>query len=298
MENNVEIRSMSRNKAMLFVFIAALLWSTGGLLVKLIDANPLTISGYRALIALPVLLYLFPLKSIRFTKKVWVIAMFQALTGILYMSANKLTTAANAVVLQFIAPAFVILFSVLLYKDKVNKDDINVVSMSIFGIILFFFDELSPGNILGNFLAILSGVTNAAFFVAVSRSNEDKGTIMIAGQIETLIIALPFMVLLPVTFSVKPILALLALGLFQRGLSSVLFGKAAGNCSALDAMLISMAEPLFNPILVLLFLGEKPGKFALIGGLIVMFSVIIWNINKINSAKLEYEASQKNTEEI
>jgi len=272
---------MSRNKSLLYMFFAAFCWSTGGLLLRLIDGNPFTVAGFRSLLSLPAIFLFFSQNKLRFTKKAWLIAIPGALTGFFYILSNKFTTAANAIVLMYISPVFIILIDVLIYREKARKEDIFAVCFSFLGIFLFFVDELSPGDLLGNILAILSGATNAILYVAMSRTNEDNGAVMIASQIEMLIIALPFMFLFPVSFTRKNIIAILLLGLFQKGVGSGLQAKAAKFCPALDAMLISMVEPLLNPLLVLVFIGEKPGKFALIGGMVVISTVVIWNIAKL-----------------
>lgn len=275
--------SMTRGKAMLCVFMCALMWSTGGVLVKFIDMNPFAISGYRSLVALPVLLLFYPPKTLRFTLRMWLEALPLTVTGILFVLATKLTTAANAIVLQYSSPIFIILINRMFYKERARKSDIIVSLGCIAGIALFFLDELSPGNMLGNLLAIISGITSGAMFVIMNRTAEDRGTITVAVQIESIAICLPFMILFPVSFTLKTVAALLAFGVFQRALSIVLYAKASSYCSAMDAILISMAEPLCSPLLVLLFFGEAPGKFALIGGIVVISCVLLWNVVKIRS---------------
>lgn len=276
---------MSRKRAMFYVLICALLWSTGGVLVKLIDANAFTIAGWRSLIALPVLLFIYRPKMLRFTKKVWLIALSLTFTGVLFVLANKLTTAANAIVLQYCSPVFIIAMNAAFYKERVKKSDVLASVGCMAGMTLFFLDELSPGNMLGNIIAIISGVTNALLFVWMNRTDEDRGTIAIAAQIETIVLCLPFMILFPPAFTLKMAVALVALGAFQRGLSMVIYAKASGNCSSMDAILISMAEPLCNPILVMLFFHEIPGKFALAGGAVVIATVLLWNVTRVKSAE-------------
>lgn len=290
--------TMSRKKAMTYIFAAAVLWSTGGILVKFIDANPFTISGTRSLLALPVLFWIFPPRTLRPTKRAWLFAVFPTATGLLYVAANKLTTAANAIVLQYISPVFIVLIGFLIFHDRLRRADFAVIAACLTGIVLFFFDKLSPGNLLGNFLAILSGITNAVFYVCISRTKEDSGTLMILAQIETILISLPFLFLFPPALTMQSVLAFLAFGFFQRGFSSVLHAKASKHCDPLSAVLISMAEPLLNPLWVMLLYGEKPGKFALLGGAVVIGSVILWNMYNWNSSntKTETETGTKGTD--
>ncbi|MEM1484546.1 DMT family transporter [Oscillospiraceae bacterium PP1C4] len=273
-------KPISRNRALFYVFIAALLWASGGVFVKLLDAHPLTISGWRALIALPVLLFAYKPRTLRFPAKVWLFAAFPTITGILYVCANKLTTAANAIVLQFVSPVFIILFGAIFFHERIYKEDLFVTAACIGGMALFFFDELSAGGLLGNLLAVLSGVTSAAFFMCMNRTKEDTGSIILASQFETIAIGLPFMFLSPVAFTPVSLFALCALGLLQRGASSIIYARGARHCGALDAVLVSIAEPLLNPVFVMLLFNERPGRLALVGAIVIVVSVLLWNISK------------------
>lgn len=274
---------MSRSKAMLYIFICALFWSSGGVLIKLIDANAFVISGLRSLLALPLLVIYYKPAALRFNKKVWLSALTITATGILFVLATKLTTAANAIILMYCSPVFIVLINRIFYKERIIRANIFVSVACIAGMVLFFFDKISPGNMLGNFLAIMSGITNAAFVVIMNRSTEHLGSINVAAQIETIAISLPFFFLYPFVPTTQSILALIALGTLQRGVSIVIYSRASRHCSSMDAVLISTAEPLCNPLLVMLFFNEIPGKFALLGGSVVVISVLVWNMYMIKT---------------
>ena len=276
---------MSRGRAMLCVCISSFLWASGGMLVKLINAYPLTISGMRAIFALPVLLLIYPPSTLRFTKRAWLIASSFAATGLLYILANKLTTAANAIVLQYISPIFIILFGRMIFKKRVVKADVLVSTACILGMAMFFLDGLSPGNMLGNILAICGSITNAIMFMAMSRTDEHRGSILVASQLGTALIALPFILLYPPVFTLQSTAVFILFGGFQCALPNAIYAAGSQHCSALEANLISMIEPLVNPLLVMLLFGEKPGSFAMFGGGIILISVLLWNIKKAKTVR-------------
>lgn len=271
----------TKKHAMLLMVICALLWSLGGIFIKLISWSPLLIAGGRSLISGAVLaIFMF------FQKIPMRISRFSILAGIglstsciFFVMANKLTTAANAVVLQYMAPIFVLLISALFLKKKVHARDLAVVAVTLVGIVLFFFDQLSPGNILGNIFGILAGVFLAIMFVAVGCGGEDDSVrmtgILIAHTL-TAIIGVPIGILQTTSASPIEFLWILILGIFQLGIPYVLYAIASKNCPPLACSLIGMLEPLFNPVWVFLFAGETPGLYALVGAVIIIGAVSWW----------------------
>ena len=156
-------------KAMLEMLAAAALWSIAGIIMKFIPWNGFAVAGMRSLIAgLTFVVYML-IKRMKFifTKQTFIAGIFAACVYTCFTCANKLTTAANAIVLQFTSPVFIVIFTALIYKTKVRKADLLVVIFTLFGIALFFFDQLQPGYILGNFVAIAAGMFMAGMFMAV-----------------------------------------------------------------------------------------------------------------------------------
>lgn len=273
----------SKKQAMLLMVVCALLWSLGGIFIKLISWSPLLIAGSRSLIS-GVVLALFML----FQKIPVRISRFSILAGIglsasctFFVIANKLTTAANAVVLQYMAPIFVLVISALFLKKRVHTKDIAVVAVTLAGIVLFFFDQLSPGNILGNIFGILAGVFLAIMFVAVGCGGEDDSVrmtgILIAHSL-TALIGIPIGIMQTGSAVPMEFLWILILGVFQLGIPYVLYAVASKNCPPLACSLIGMLEPLFNPVWVFLFAGEMPGFYALTGAVIIIAAVSWWCI--------------------
>ena len=272
-----------KNRAMLLMVITAAMWSLGGIFIKLISWNPFLIAGVRSGISGSIMALYMAATHTRFKLNRYSLLAGMGLgcSATLFTIANKLTTAANAIVLQYTAPIFILLISAVFFKEKMQKQDILVVCITMGGMVLFFLDQLSPGNLLGNILGILAGVTLGQMFVMVGRGGDDDATrmsgILIAHMI-TLMIGVP--VGLPQTEEVAAIeiLYVIILGVFQLGIPYVLYGIASRDCPPLACSLIGMLEPLLNPVWVAIFIGEVPGPFALAGAVIIIATVTWWCI--------------------
>lgn len=268
-------------KATLQMLLCATLWSIAGILFKLIPWNGFAVAGMRSLIAgitIYVCMRLMGLHYI-FNRKTLIAGFFSGCTYLCFTVANKLTTSANAIVLQFTSPIFIIIYSALFFGRVPRKQDVAVVLATLFGISLFFFDQLKPGYLLGNFVAIAAGMFMAGMYVSVGEiEEEERFSGILNGQ------ALTFLVGFPVFLATKPpitataVTALVILGVFQLGLSYVLYVKASKYCPPLACCLLGAVEPLLNPVWVFLFNGEKPGVFALLGAVVVITSITLWSI--------------------
>lgn len=262
-----------RYKAIIFLVLTAILWSIGGLLIKIINWNPIAIAGTRSSIAALLMLFVLRKPKITFSKPQVGGAIAYALTVICFVAANKLTTAANAILLQYTAPIYTALFSTWLLKEKITRIDWITIFAVIFGMLLFFIDNVSSGSFIGNIIAIISGISFSlvAIFMRMQKDGSTMETPFL-GNILTAIIAIPFIFLSP-KIDIKSFFALLILGIFQLGLSYILYSYAIKHVSALEAILIPIIEPILNPIWVFLIMGEIPGFYAIIGGIIVVFFI-------------------------
>ena len=150
------------------MLVCSFLWSIAGIFIKLIDWHPFVIAGFRSLIAAATVLVFMKIRKNRivFSKNVFKSMIFLSFTFIAFVTANKLTTAANAIVLQFTAPVFILIFSALFKKQKLKGSDIAVVGCTLFGIMLFFFDSLDYGNMIGNLVGLLSGLLMGSMFIS------------------------------------------------------------------------------------------------------------------------------------
>ncbi|MBN1351207.1 EamA family transporter [candidate division KSB1 bacterium] len=261
-----------RKQAVLLVVASAILWSFGGILIKYVNWHPLGIAGMRSTIAL-----LFLLLVSRKPKWTWSVAQIgggiaYAATMILFVVATKLTTAANAILLQYTAPIYVALFSNWFLDEKITWLDWLIIFLVMVGMSLFFLDKLTTSGFWGNILAIITGITLAWLFLFLRKQRNDSPMeSLILGNILAALVGLPFM------FTSIPDgaswLGLVLLGIFQLGLPYFLFSIAIKHVTAIESILIPTIEPLLNPIWVLLLMGEKPGVWAIAGGSIVLLSV-------------------------
>lgn len=270
-----------KTTAMLMMAMCAILWSTGGIFIKLISWSPLLIAGARSLISAGVLgVYMAytktPIKMCKYS-----IGAGIGLCGCctLFVLSNKLTTAANAIVLQYSAPVFILIISALMFKQKLKKKEVLAVAGTMFGIVLFFFDQLAPGNVLGNVLAILSGIFLAVMFVMVGQAGGDDSIRMsgiLFAHLLTAAIGIPIGIIGTSSYSGMEIFYIVILGIFQLGIPYVLYAVASRDCPPLACSLIGMIEPLLNPVWVFIFAGELPGIFAFAGAVIIIAVVTWW----------------------
>ena len=274
-----------KGKAMLIMALCAVMWSMGGIFIKLISWSPLLISGVRSLISAAVMGCFMAYMKVPVN-----ICRYSAGAGIglsasclLFVMATKLTTSANAVVLQYSAPVFILVISVLFLKQRLHRKELLTVLLTMAGIILFFFDQLSPGNFLGNIFGILSGLTLAVMFVMVGLGRKDDSIRMsgiLLAHIITAVIGIPLGLTATASCSGLDILYIIILGLFQLGIPYVLYSVASKSCPPLACSLIGMLEPLLNPVWVAIFVGELPGPFALLGGAMIIGVVTWWCVQE------------------
>lgn len=274
-------------KGTLCVFLAAVLYSIGGLCMKVIPWGGMAINGGRTAIALVVIGgYLILAKHpLRFNRWVLLGALCVFSCNALFAIANKMTTAANAIVLQFTAPIFVVLFSLAFFRRKPTKLDLAACAVVLGGIVFFFADSLSMGGGLGNAAALLSGVTYAGVFLMNDMPDSDAISSVFWGDVLSAVSGLPFL-LRETDFSLTPLLSLMILGVFQVGTAYILLTIGLKTTPPVTASLVSGIEPVLNPILVAVFYGETVGPFALVGAAIVICGVVGYNILKV---KLDHQ---------
>lgn len=285
-EVSLSIFHNSKNRAILYMMLCAVLWSTAGIMIKQIPWNPLAIAGLRSLVSAGVFLLFMRHEKARFSINRYSVlsGVFLSGTFILFIAANKLTTSANAIVLQYTAPIFILILSAFFFRQKFRRGDILTVAVTTLGISLFFLDKLSSGYLLGNVVAIISGLFFASMFVTTGRADENsRMSGILLGHLITAVVGIPFAFILPTPFTPVAVGSILLLGIFQLGIPYILYGLAIRQLSPLACSLISAVEPLLNPVWVFLFNGEAPGFFALIGGAVVIGSIVSWTVwsNKI-----------------
>jgi drug/metabolite transporter (DMT)-like permease len=269
--------SMIPNKqglAIAAVAACALLWSTGGLFIKIVSWNPFAIAGIRSLVGgIVILVYL---RRPRFTWSFAQIAgaVCYAACMILFVASNKLTTAANAIMLQYTAPLYAAVFGWIFLKEKAAALDWITIVVVMGGMALFFMDKLTLGGMQGNILAVVSGVFFAGSMVSL-RAQKD------GSPLESILLAhvITFAVSIPFLHAPWPDAAgwggLAFLGIFQIGIASLFLAYGVRYVTAVQSLLTSVLEPLFNPVWVFLVIGEMPGPRALIGGAVILVAVTL-----------------------
>lgn len=268
-----------RNLAILQMAMCAGLWSIAGIFIKLIPWHPMAIAGFRSLLAGAVVLAYIKIRGWRFVlnKQTLLSGVFLCITFCTFVVANKLTTAANAIVLEFTSPVFIVILSALLFGQKFGRADLITVALTLGGISLFFFDQLTPGGMIGNFVALSAGLFQACTYIFVGNCHDnDRMSGILIGHFLTALVGIPFAFFSETAIAPLPVLSILVLGILQLGIPYVLFGEASRVCPPLMCSLIGAVEPLLNPVWVFLFDGERPGTWALVGGVIVIVTITLW----------------------
>lgn len=269
----------------ILILIAALLWSTGGLFIKSVSLDAWGISFWRSGFALITLYAVYRAQSHRIghhhdeswlNSHTLLAALFYAALLVLFVLATKLTTSANAIFLQFTAPIYVLFFEPLLTRTKIRRDDIITVLIAIGAMALFFVGKFDTRSIWGNIAALTSGLFFAGYALMLKHDRASEATrwrIVIVGH---LIIMIAMAIYAGVSGaslmpgSANEFLMLGFLGVIQIGIAYSLFTFGLSHVRALDALLLSMVEPVLNPVWVYLGLGERPTAYAITGGAIIL----------------------------
>lgn len=268
----------SRQRAIILIFLTALLWSSGGVLIKSIPLSPMAIAGSRSLIA--ALFLLIFLKTVKTREWRYVVsgAICYAATVILFVAANKLTTAANVILLQYSSPIWIALIGAWFLREKARLVDWIFIITLISGIFLFFLDELTLDGKWGNVLAIGAGVAFAGTILHMRKLKDASPLQMIFfGNLFAALFCLPFFAS-NINDVTEHWLLLGILGLFQLGLPYILYSIAIKSVHAIEANLISSIEAILNPLWVFILIQEKPGFWSFIGGGIVFLTVTLYGV--------------------
>ena len=265
---------MKQSTSYTILIIAALMWSLGGLFIKLVDLNPMAITGIRSLGAAVVLLIYIKKPKLYWNRYFFSGVIAYSMMVILYVISIRLTTAANAIFLEFTAPIYVVAFSYFLLNERINRFDIFAMVIIFLGMGLFFMDELSFYGFWGNILALLAGVCLALVTVLIRKEKESAFQIVFFGNVLTAIICFPFIIEGFNSTTQIDWFIIFGLGIFQLGIPYLLYTTALKYVSALDAILVGMLEPVFNPIWVYIFVGEAMGEWAFIGAALVIIGTL------------------------
>ncbi|MFL6373054.1 MAG: DMT family transporter [Pyrinomonadaceae bacterium] len=291
-----------------YVVIAVFLWSTGGLFIKLTDLDAYQVTFYRSLLAGVTVVLATRKSGLRIDLFGFVCSLIYAALLFLFVWATKHTTAANAIFLQYTAPIYILLLSPFMIGEKFHVKDLATVVFCIAGMSLFFVGKLEIRDYQGNIAALGSGVL-LGLYIMLLRHPRIVGSrhLVVAGAEEVLpasaadlpsteplraralnpvitviygnsilaIATAPSGITAFPLLTLKDIFAVSFLGIVQIGIAYILFIKGvSGGTRPLDASIIGFIEPLLNPVWVFLFVGEQPSNWALLGGVIIIATVI------------------------
>lgn len=257
------------------VVLAAIVWSTGGLFIKWLPFEPFTILFYRSVCAALLFGALFRRKVFQLNGTTLLVSILYAFLMITFVVSTKLTTAANAIFLQYTAPIYVLLLEPVLFRIPLERINIWTIVGCIIGMALFFVGDLEVGNMTGNWIALVSGVLLAAMMLAQRRNAPERHESAIFwGNMITIGITFPSYLA-----SAAPTAPqwgmLLFLGFIQIGVGYLLFTYGLKRVFAIEGSLLAMLEPILNPVWVFIGYGEIPSRFAIIGGIIIILMLTV-----------------------
>jgi drug/metabolite transporter (DMT)-like permease len=258
-------------KSRLLLLAAAVLWSSAGAVIKLSALDAWQLAGGRALVATIFLAAVVPTARRRLSGRLLAVAVAYALTTVLFVLANKLTTAANAIFLQDTAPLWVLLLSPWALGERPSRGELLSIPVFGLGLGLFFLDQLSPGQLAGNLVALAAGVAFGASIIGLRRLGAEGPAALVWGNLLAAAVTLPLWPLGPAA-GVADLGAIVFLGVFQLGLAYLCFSLGLRGTPAVEASLLVLLEPVLNPVWTYLFAGERPGPWSLAGGAVILLA--------------------------
>jgi drug/metabolite transporter (DMT)-like permease len=266
-------RDLDRGRVL--ILLAALLWSLAGVFIKLLEIHPLTIVFYRSFFAS--LVFVPFLKSSQFHFNAAIIISVISYTAAItaFVSANKLTTAANAIVLQYTAPVLVYLFSRLVLGEKISTPNALALAVSMVGVGFISIDSAGEPEMSGVLLALLSGVLFAIYMVNLPQIKRISAIYLTwLNNLVCALLILPFLKA-PLALSSDQLLIVAIMGAVQLGLPYFLFSTGLRTIPLQEAALIALIEPVLNPVWVALIVGEIPSFATLTGGAMILTALAV-----------------------
>ena len=287
---------------LVYVAAAAVLFSTGGLFIKLTTLSSIELAAARSLVAGITIAIITRRAGFRVNAVTLLASVLYAALLVLFVIATKLTTSANAIFLQFTAPVYVLLFEPPMFRERYKVRDFVTVAACLGGMSLFFVGQLRAEDWLGNAAALLSGVCFAGFMLLLRHRQTrevNRAASVIYGNLILAVVGAAALVLLPemtrsanTSLATGDVLAILYLGIVQIGVAYALFtyGVTRGARS-LDAGIVGYIEPLLNPLWVFLVVGERPARPALVGGAIIISAIVLHALWSARAVRAERAAA-------
>ena len=275
-------------KGLALVAMAALLWSSSGIFIKLLTLSAFHIACYRSLVSTVAIVCI-----LKVGRRSWSLprdplslagSLLYAFVLVLFVVATKLTTAANAIFLQYAAPIYLLFLEPWLFRKPFARRDSWAVAACVGGMALFFAGHLEKGGLLGNILALISGLLLALFSLVLkwqrtTRPDHNPIGMVVLGNVFVALLCLPKVLPHPQVNGTQ-VLMLLYLGIFQLGIAYMLFTSGMRHLTATAALITCMLEAVFNPVWVFLGMGERPSGYALVGGSVILAIILWYNLAK------------------
>ena len=276
---------ISPRSAALSMAMCAFLWSTSGALVKYVTWSGTVINFMRSFIAAIMLWIWLRMvgKKLVLNKNTLLAACFVCVKYTSFILGNKLTSGATMIALQYTSPVFVLLFSAILFKQKIKGKDMAVAVAAMIGIAMLTLDRSGPSNIVGNLMGLAVGITTALMYLFTSKAGSyaESLSIITLGHIYTSVLMLPFIIGEDLTMTVGNVSGVIILGFFQQAVAYAFYGFAIRSASALTCNIVGCINPLFNPVWSAILVKEIPGPMTLIGFIIVLGSITIWSVSNM-----------------
>lgn len=267
-----------KNKGNLYILLCAMLWSTSGIFLKSTSGSAIAINGARSVIALIVfLIYERKDFNLKVNKIIFAAGCCLALTNILYFTAARLSTTANAIAIQYIAPVFVLIWSSLYHHQKPKIVHIISILLAIAGVVVFFSDGLETGYLLGNIIAALAGLCFSGVFFLNTLPESSSSDASKLGFFLSFLVSIPFLSSIDYG-NMASNLSILGLGIFQVGLAYIIYGKGIVLTDPVSASLISILEVVFVPVWSFVFYHDLITIKALFGAMMIIGGVVLATI--------------------
>ncbi len=271
--NEITASDLRLRRARLSLLFAAVLWSLAGIFIKFLSLPPLTIVFYRSLFAS--LFFAFFVRRSIAVPRVALLVSALAYTAAIsaFVSANKITTAANAIALQYTAPMFVFMIVHFLFGEKITGASWISLVLGMLGIAVICVGSAGQPDAAGVMIALLSGLLFSIYMVSLRFLKEfNPGTLTFLNNLVCCLILLP-LVGSELSLSLKEGWIVAVMGVVQLGIPYWLFSKGLEQISVQEASLIVLIEPVLNPLWVALIVGELPSGATLVGGLCIVGSL-------------------------
>ena len=250
-----------------------MLWSLAGVFIKALALNPLTIVFYRSLFAALFFAPLVKTRAAKVSAPLFVSALSYTAAVSAFVAANKLTTAANAIVLQYTAPIFVFIFARFLFREKISRPNLVALGACTLGVVVIYTGSAGSRDLQGVAVALFSGFCFAVYMTNLRfLKNTDARWLTFANNVACSLLLLPWLIG-ALALDVGDAAILIVMGVVQLGIPYFLFSKGVEKIPLQEASLIVLVEPVLNPIWVAAAYRELPGTATLIGGGLILASL-------------------------